>query len=337
MSDTINLLPEDMQAKGFIPKPEVEPASQSTEILKEINNFNKANGIVNDVNVPEKNNSVFEKNENIAPMPQKPILNLKKAPAPAPVKASFWNKLLNSKKTNFNLGAKTVGGGLNGVGSVSLKKFSIKSILKWLTANSNSNDNDDQEDFGINLVQTEAETIPPKTIFLKIFLRILPALIIILATYFIAHFYSSNIKAKTEAMVQELSTTVKISDEDVAKLESNASGVDRKVSVMRNIFDRHIYWTRLLDFLEESFVGEVYIKTLTAENSGNLVIQAQTDSFTSVAKQYLAFQTNPNIKEVSITGADKSGDEDVVTFSVRLKIWPGIMYPNAYLNKVLNK
>lgn len=318
MSDTINLLPEDLQAKGYIPKPKLEPVNEPVELKTNVEPFKNASEVISDVKSPVANqnfnNDVFRPNQvKASPVIKKTVAN----------NQSFWDKLINRSNVNAVVNGQKKSG------------LSFKAIIKWLTAGSGGNNND-QDDLGINLVQVEAETVPVKTIALKIFVRILPAIVIIVGTYFITQFYSSTIKAKTEALVSQLSTTVKISDEDIARLEKNASGLEKKVSIMRNIFDRHIYWTRLLDFLEQSFIAEVYIKSLTAENSGNLIIEAQTDSFTSVAKQYLVLQNNKNIKEVSITGADKSGDDDRVTFSIRLRIWPGIMYPNAYLSKMSN-
>lgn len=351
MSDVINLLPEDLQPKGYIPKPKVNVASeQPTEMKRPVNEVNKIREVVIDSASIKKDNNFSINSVSVTQNKTAPVVEKKP-------KSSFWDnvfaKKTEEKKVNSipqsaplmteavtridqNSSAPTSQKperlAVNNVPSASQTKpsFDFKKILKWLTAGKKS---DNQDEFGINLVPKEAEVLPMLTIGKRVLIRIVPALIIIVGAYLLAQTYSVFVKQKTQNLVDQLTTSVKISDADIQKLEKNASGLDKKVTIMRNILQRHIYWTKLLDYLEQVFIAEVYIKSLTAESEGSVIIEAETDSFTSVAKQYLVLQADSNIKEVSITGADRPSEEEPIKFSIKLTIWPGLMYPNAFVNE----
>ena len=335
MSDNINLLSEELEPKGYIPKPVIEstpsrPAEVQPTMKEPVTEINHASDVViNSTSQNSENNFDAMSRANLNA--QRSVSAVSRRPL-APKKVSFWDKLFGKNEVPEPIVTQRPVVGQGVVGQVSKAapvkaKFDAKKILSWLTAGKKS---EGPVRSGINLVQSEAEVLPILTIGERILLRCSPAIIIIVVAYILTQSYTFYMESKTKDLVAKLTSAVTISDADIAKLEKNANGLDNKVTVMRNVFARHIYWSKLLEYLEQIFIAEVYIRSMTAESAGNIIIEAQTDSFTSVAKQYVLLQNNPVVKEVSITGADKSSEEDPIKFSIKLKIWPGLMYPNAF-------
>jgi Tfp pilus assembly protein PilN len=304
MAEGINLLPEDMQAKGRIPQPNTAPLPAIPRA-----NSSEKSPILH----LEKNN------QPITPIANKPV-NQPVAPIIKEIKPNNQLEPIIQQRQVIN---KQIIANNN-----AQKKINWQKITNWLFQ---AKSDEDQESQGINLVPKETELLSFKSIINRIVLRILPAIVIIVGAYLLAQTYSVYIKQKTEALAKQLSNNIQISESDIAKLEKNASGLDRQVTVMRNILSRHIYWTRLLDFLEQSFIPEVYIRSLSAEGEGNIIIEGQTNSFTAVAKQYAALQNNPDVKAVLITGASRPTADEPIKFSIKLTVWPRILYPNAFV------
>lgn len=337
MAQSMNLLPDDMQEKGFIPKIKPDGRVQVDGVKKLPVTETEVPKAPSAPSLTPFNNQEFLKE--IAEPEKKEVENvpINKVEAISQKMPSWSDPVGEEVKKVETKKVETAVGNMpdSRLNNVAKNKKPIKFNIDWrkiLNYFVQLKAGHEQEAFGINLVPREDDTLSYAKITQNIAIILIPAIVLVSGLYVIARTYSAYVKDRTEVLVSQLTTNIKISDADIEKLELNAAGLEKKATVMRSIIGRHIYWTNLLDYLEKIFISEVYIKSLTAENKGSIIINAQTNSYTAVAKQYIVLQMNPDIKSVSITGAGRETLDSPVNFSIRLDIWPYILYPNVISN-----
>ena len=80
--------------------------------------------------------------------------------------------------------------------------------------------------------------------------------------------------------------------------------------------------------MEKITIPQVYYNDINASLDGTVAISATADSYLSVAKQYLAYQNNPQaIKQVNISNLSGNQDEGV-KFVIILEVNPGLFLNN---------
>jgi len=129
--------------------------------------------------------------------------------------------------------------------------------------------------------------------------------------------------------------------ENLAALEVRKESVlafQNKLQTIADALDTHIYWTKFFDALEATTLPNVFYEGISATTNGSIILNASTDSLTSVGEQLLAFEEATDfVRNVTINNATVSGTEDpdaqsggeTVQFSIQLEIQPDIFYKYA--------
>jgi len=134
--------------------------------------------------------------------------------------------------------------------------------------------------------------------------------------------------------VQTIRTQVGQLEEEIVQYENykkDAIEVQTRIGWVRQLLDKHIYWTEFLAKLEKYTIPEVYYSDLSADTGGSLVLSAHGINFTSVAKQLLALrQAADFVEKVSITSASvqagEGGQVVGVDFGINLTLVDGVFY-----------
>lgn len=128
---------------------------------------------------------------------------------------------------------------------------------------------------------------------------------------------------------------------DFAKLQSEIRTMDRelqeavvfkkKLSLVKDLLDNHIYWTNFFDFLEKNTVEDVYYTGgFKGGRSDQYSMSAQTSSFNVVAEQVRALRQNDIVLDVSVSSgtlkssSKEEGGGDMVDFTLNFVINPSV-------------
>lgn len=88
------------------------------------------------------------------------------------------------------------------------------------------------------------------------------------------------------------------------------SGLQKKLELANTLINQHVYWTNLFKFLEDYTLSEVSYADFRGDLSGRYSLPAKANNFYIIAEQVKAFRKNEYIKEVSVSGGEKSTDSD---------------------------
>ncbi|GEM_PF-6314793 len=123
---------------------------------------------------------------------------------------------------------------------------------------------------------------------------------------------------------------------DLEKAQTDIAATTKKITAIRSLIDRHVYWSKFFRQLEQVTGPDVFYGTsFSGDLSGAVALAGRTTSFDSVATQYLFFQQavarGGFIKSFTITGATlqeaKNGPE--VAFTVTMQLTPEVFYTTA--------
>jgi Tfp pilus assembly protein PilN len=135
-----------------------------------------------------------------------------------------------------------------------------------------------------------------KTTFLVLFLVILSLLL-----YEATIIYKNKLKISLEGIKQEISL---LANKRMPDQEEAIIDLDTKISLLKEVFQNHTYWSEIFERIESLTMSDVYFQDakLTMElDKISLQFSASTDTYKSLAKQMLVFQEEPIIQRVEIS------------------------------------
>lgn len=104
--------------------------------------------------------------------------------------------------------------------------------------------------------------------------------------------------------------------------KDSAYDMDIKLTKVKSLLDRHIYWSNLFNFLEDNTLENVYYVNFESGGTKQISLQARTTTFDNLSKQYELFTSLDEIEEVKIDSGTmilgSSGSENYVQFNVIL-------------------
>ncbi|MDD5043120.1 MAG: hypothetical protein PHD51_00415 [Patescibacteria group bacterium] len=132
---------------------------------------------------------------------------------------------------------------------------------------------------------------------------------------------TANLGGKIAALDQE------IKKYDGIKAESQE--LQKEIKLVKDLLDKHVYWTKFFDLLEQNTVVGVYYLSLAADIEGGVVLSATADSYSSIAAQLVAFREAVDfVKEAIVSSAvaqeGEEGQISGVNFNIDLKLVDGV-------------
>lgn len=111
------------------------------------------------------------------------------------------------------------------------------------------------------------------------------------------------------------------------EIESKAKAtgnIGQLISIAKSKLKEHQAGESMLEILEASVVPEVMLTDLAADAAGTLVFGAQGKDFETVARQLIAWEEHPSIKDVRVTGISTAisdlGNIEGIDFSATLNL-----------------
>src|SRR3989344_1834835 len=111
-------------------------------------------------------------------------------------------------------------------------------------------------------------------------------------------YYKISLENKMSGLDLELAALEKKRDN---KVESNLLILDKQLSLISNLLDSHVVWSKALSKIESLLQPQVQFVSFSAAVGDNrFEFKALATSFTVVAKQIAAFASDPSIRDVSL-------------------------------------
>lgn len=139
-----------------------------------------------------------------------------------------------------------------------------------------------------------------KALFSKINIIIFGLIILSLLFYGGLLLYQRNLDKNLEIINEEiinLETKRDISTEE-AMVE-----LDKKITTLKTLFEEHLYWSDLLEKIEELVIPEAYFFDASVDILEGIVtfgVSGGTTSYTNLARQILSFQESPYVNKVQV-------------------------------------
>lgn len=156
----------------------------------------------------------------------------------------------------------------------------------------------------VNLMPTEfQEAAVPRTKLLILGAVVMTAILLVVG----ASAGLSVYKSKKVDELTKLSERIANLDQAIASFaafQKDALALKDKIDVVETLLSKHIRWTAVLNWLEQTTHPSVYYSGFTGDVGGKVSLAAAAKDFSSLSSQYLAFQRDTSVvKEVNITGA----------------------------------
>ena len=140
-----------------------------------------------------------------------------------------------------------------------------------------------------------------KNVFSKTTIIVLVFVILSLFFYGGLFLYKRNLNKSLEALNQEILILDQKRD---LKTEQAMIDLDRRINVLKKIFENHFYWSDLLGKIEDLTIPEVYFngaKIAISQDGVTFNSTGTTLTYTSLARQILILQEDKLIKDVKVS------------------------------------
>jgi Tfp pilus assembly protein PilN len=182
----------------------------------------------------------------------------------------------------------------------------------------------------INLIPREyrERKLGIKAIISKTTIIALAVLILSLFFYGGLLFYKKNLVNNLEVINQEI---LELEQKRNPKTEKAMVDLDKRINVLKKLFENHLYWSNLFEEIEKLIIPEAYFMGAEIKLSGDALkfnSSGGTTSYTNLARQILSFQEEPLISSVKVS--DIALDEKMgIKFSVSVNFFKKILLENS--------
>lgn len=182
-----------------------------------------------------------------------------------------------------------------------------------------------------NLIKSEGVTYFDWKEKIKVLIiNVILTLIILGTGYGYLDYKEKGINQKSSALLAEIETL----KGKVGEAEAEVKIVDefqKKVKIVSDLLDKHIYWTNFFNFLEKNMLSDVYLESnFEGRVDGTFNLISNGDSFTTITNQSRVIRENDKVLNVAVkSGKAKSGDgqkSQEVEFSLNLDVDPSLFY-----------
>lgn len=156
---------------------------------------------------------------------------------------------------------------------------------------------------------------------------------VFLALFILAAFYGGLLyweKAEKEKIKQAVEKHEEL-NQQINQAEANVDKIlalEKKLELIKNLIDNHIYWTNFFKFLEENTLADVYYSNFSGDTSGQYVLAATAKDFYTIAEQIKIMRANNQVYRAGTKGGQAASSQDKraegVGFNLELSIDPSI-------------
>jgi hypothetical protein len=346
--DDINLLPEELRKKEnktlenkgsfkvdnieFTPGQELSRDDKNAKLVSEKGSFswfkpslNKKFDNVNHnqdkkrIEIPTNNNfkpremTSGEQYKNISPNNKESLNNgfvqkseKQKIAIQEKPQAKTTNEKINTKKSN----------------SVSLIQ-KIKNVF-----NKKSTTQEKKPD--VNLLPDSTALLPEKNILFLLISTFLISIMFVFVIFFALNIYKLNVTKQSDTLDKQLNDNI-ASLNSYSTVIKDVENLQNKSKEIKKLFDKHIYWTKFFEAIENNTLAEVRYTNFSGGLNGNLTLSALAPDYQTVVRQWMYLKRAKNFaKNVIITGANLSQTDNKlggnISFSITLDLADDIFY-----------
>ena len=160
------------------------------------------------------------------------------------------------------------------------------------------------EEFDVNLIPAELITADIKKNFIKkLVMAGVGSLLVVVIFYAGVSILGAKRQTEISTVKQEVE---KLSGElDKAQDTLNRlSNFTKQASLVSEVLKGQKKWSQLFSLLEEETIPEVYYTSVSVSSNNEVGLSLVAKSYHDLARQYIIFQSNPHIKEISMGGAN---------------------------------
>ncbi|TSC95595.1 MAG: hypothetical protein Athens101410_469 [Parcubacteria group bacterium Athens1014_10] len=328
----INLLPEDLRGRIKINTPKIK-----IEKSFELNDPQKSEKFKNDKIELKKTSPTpifteIKEVEDIAPLPGKESSREEKTEKKK--EFSSENDLKYPEEKTENKGES----GKKGVLIISKKKPNIFSKLRLIFSKFEKENfsfkklfdltkKKDKRHFhlDVNLIFKENEFLKSKEkeILVKIYLEIIASLFIVFIFYFYLIFLEWKIGdegKKTEGEILKIEAQIN----NFKKEEKDLLSIQEKFLYVKDLFEKHIYWTKFFDFLEKYTLSDVYYSKFEYSLDNPLELSGIAKNSETLARQVISLRNASDfIEKLEIKQIDILKEKEV-SFVLNIILAPDI-------------
>ena len=139
-------------------------------------------------------------------------------------------------------------------------------------------------------------------------------------------------KVSIDRQIESVTAGVNQLEGQIAAIQADterAGSLQQRLELIRDLLDRHQYWTKLFAVLEAYTIDDVYYTNFSMAGTEKVVLTAVGKDYQSVARQLVAFQEATDvITDVEINSAlanlDDIGNYQDVNFTINLTLNPDV-------------
>lgn len=194
---------------------------------------------------------------------------------------------------------------------------------------------------GVNLVPEEIiEKLVPKNRIANLVIWVVIALTLVGVAYMGISIYKTTTITKIEYLRIDISNV----DSEISTyrdFQKEIINLKEKTDDVKIVLNKHVYWSKLFEYLEKYTISEVYYTSLAGDLNGIINLQAVGEDYNSVARQLLVFQEAQDFVDNATITSIKSNEieEEIlgepdqtrtvinsVNFNISLGIKSGTLY-----------
>ena len=164
-------------------------------------------------------------------------------------------------------------------------------------------------DWEVNLVPEEAleqEISIPRILYLVMFMVLAAG--VVFGGWLWTNWYYDNITTEINKIDNDIELfNIRINSHQ--DIRDNARELDEKISNVRTLLDKHVYWSRVFSQLEENIIPEVYLTSMAADVNGSIKLSAIGKNYESAIKQLMVlnkasgFVSQVTVSNISFLGS----------------------------------
>lgn len=159
-------------------------------------------------------------------------------------------------------------------------------------------------------------------IFKKIYFLLTIILVLVVAVFtfkLILDFRKNELREDNMALLSK-NELFKINIYNNLIYRNQANDLNDKFKKVDRLVRNHIYWSNLFNFLEEKTLENVYYVNFESSGIKQINLQARTNSFDNLSRQFDSFNNDDRVEEVRINSANliSSIDGDYISFDIIL-------------------
>lgn len=120
--------------------------------------------------------------------------------------------------------------------------------------------------------------------------------------------YQGKLSENLESIKEEVMLLDQKRDPDTEKAIIDS---DKRLEVLKELFEEHFYWSKIFSKIEELVVSEAYFsqsKLSFSEEMVDVSFAGNTLTYTTLARQILSFQEESSVEKVKVSGISLSSD-----------------------------